>query len=184
MMTGSLRIVDHNTFVELQWQRDPFAKHHYQLPSGFRSVLDALSPEFIAILEDIHALQCIRAMARIREGPDPLKMAYINNHQASIQSRMAALTGLTPMLECTRLAAYLCSSMLCCRVWCGLVIPVRQAHSKDFCACHCYSLILSSASRERLKLRVLMRVSGDFADCASNIVLHFYAVAPEPPGCP
>lgn len=55
-----------------------------------------------------------------------MMMAYINNHTASMQSRLMGLANLSPALECCRLAAYLCSVMLCCTVWCALVIPVRS----------------------------------------------------------
>ena len=87
-----------------------------------------LTKEFIEVLEDIHALQCIRDV------PGPAKcnamlMENINNHTASMQSRLVALPNLSPVLECCRLAAYLCSVMLCCTTWCALVIPVSEAAS-------------------------------------------------------
>lgn len=80
------------------------------------------------MLEDVQALQYIR------EGPGFTNnymelMAGINNHTASIQSRLASLSGLSPVQECCRLAAYMSSVMLCCTVWCALVIPVCVYHT-------------------------------------------------------
>ncbi|KAH8688544.1 putative N-ethylmaleimide reductase [Ilyonectria robusta] len=122
VMTGSSRIVDHTTFAELQWRRDPFSPSYFQLPPGFQALSHSLPKEFGEVLEDVYALQCIRDFSR-SPNPDILSMAYINNHQASIQSRLLGIGNISPMLECCRLAAYLCSSMLCCKVWCALVIP-------------------------------------------------------------
>ena len=56
-------------------------------------------------------------------------MAHINNHTASIQSRLVGLPNLSPVLECCHLAAYVCSVMLCCKVWCALVIPVGESQT-------------------------------------------------------
>lgn len=123
-MTGSTRIVDHTTFTELQWKRDSYSPSLFRLPPGFQVRSQVLTKEFVEILEDIHALSCIRVFS----GPSnckPLAMANINNHQASIQSRLVGLVGHSPILECCKLAAYLCSSMLCCQVWCALVIPTH-----------------------------------------------------------
>ncbi|KAK0383253.1 hypothetical protein NLU13_9166 [Sarocladium strictum] len=123
ILTGSSRIVDHDTFVEMHWQRDPFVPQFYQLPSGFQRLRSTLSSDFVRVLEDVRALQHIRNRARHHTPADPLEIAYINNHQASIQSRLLALKGMDPLLECVRLAAYLCSSVLCCSVWCGRLLP-------------------------------------------------------------
>lgn len=123
VIAGSSRIVDHTTFDELQWRRDVFSPNHFQLAPGFQSMSQLLTEDLIEVLEDVHALQRIRETARFPTR-DLISMAYINNHQASIQSRLMGLATLSPILECCRLAAYLCSSMLCCTVWCALVIPV------------------------------------------------------------
>lgn len=125
ILTGSSRIVDHTTFAELQWTRDPFSPKFFRLPSGFQTRSHLFTKEFIEVLEDIHALQCIRDLSRVTEG-DVLLMARINNHTASIQSRLVDLPNLSPVLECCYLAAYVCSVMLCCKVWCALVIPVGK----------------------------------------------------------
>lgn len=130
-MTGSTRIVDHMTFTELQWKRDSYSPSLFRLPPGFQVRAQVLTKELVEILEDIHALSCIRVFS----GPSnckPLAMANINNHQASIQSRLVGLVGHSPILECCKLAAYLCSSMLCCQVWCALVIPVRRPYGLRF----------------------------------------------------
>ncbi|TXC04536.1 hypothetical protein FocTR4_00000173, partial [Fusarium oxysporum f. sp. cubense] len=60
IMVGSKRIVDHTTFTELQWQRDSIAPDFFELPPGFQVRSHLFSPEFLDIVRDIHALQCIR----------------------------------------------------------------------------------------------------------------------------
>lgn len=86
-------------------------------------MLHLLSGDFVEILEDLHALQCIRNYSSYEKG-DPFLMSYINNHIASIQSRLANLATTSPILKCCYTAAYICSIMLCCQPWCALVIPV------------------------------------------------------------
>ena len=125
ILTGSTRIVDHTTFAELVWLRDPFSPNYSRLPSGFQAMSHLLSKDFIAILEDINALQCIRDHPRSTK-TDLMLMVNINSQTASIQSRLAGLTVECAILECCRLAAYICSVMLCCTIWCSQVIPVSQ----------------------------------------------------------
>ncbi|TVY16452.1 hypothetical protein LARI1_G005751 [Lachnellula arida] len=122
LLAGSSRIVDHTTFAELQWKRDPFAPFFFRLPPGFQTRSHLLTKEFIEVLEDIHALQCIRDVPGAARC-DVMLMENINNHTASMQSRLVGLRNLSPVMECCRLAAYLCSVMLCCTTWCALVIP-------------------------------------------------------------
>ncbi|RDW64358.1 uncharacterized protein DSM5745_09769 [Aspergillus mulundensis] len=122
ILANSKRIVDHATFAELLWARDPFVPSHYHLPLGFKSRAYILGVEFCAVLQDLHALQCIRDRPRPAR-TDAMQMLHINNHTASVQSRLVALSGLSPLQKCCRLAAYLCSVTLCCKVWCELVIP-------------------------------------------------------------
>lgn len=124
-MAGSTRIFDHTTFAELQWIRDPFSPTFYRLPPGFQTRSHLLTKELIEVLEDVDALQCIRDVPRFTKG-DIMQMAHINNHTASIQSRLVGLENSSPVLECCYLATYLCSVMLCCKVWCALVIPVGK----------------------------------------------------------
>lgn len=143
VMTGSSRVVNHTTFTELQWRRDPFPPSFFRLPPGFQVRSYLLTKEFIEVLEDIHALQCIRELTS-SPSRNMLSIAYINNHQASIQSRLVGLVNLSSILDCCYLAAYLCSSMLCCKVWCALVIPVRQPYGLHFL----YILLFLLSSRK------------------------------------
>ncbi|KAI0537970.1 hypothetical protein GGR58DRAFT_470033 [Xylaria digitata] len=122
ILAGSSRIVDHTTFSELQWTRDSLPLSFLKLPPGFQVRSNLFTKEFIEILEDVHALQCIRnAPTPVRF--DPNMMERINNHTASIQSRLVGLPNTSPVMSCCHLAAYLCSVMLCCKVWCAPVIP-------------------------------------------------------------
>ncbi|KAL2831403.1 hypothetical protein BDW59DRAFT_140140 [Aspergillus cavernicola] len=122
ILVGSPRIYNHTTFSELQWTRDPFVPSFFRLPSGFQTRSDLLTKELIEVLEDVHALQCIRDVPYYTKG-DVMLMEQINNHTASIQSRLVSLPRFSAVQECCHLAAYLCSVMLCCKVWCALVIP-------------------------------------------------------------
>ncbi len=123
VLTGSSRVVDHTTFAELGWRRHLIPKSYFMLPPGFQAISQLLTEELIEALQDTSALRCIRQAGGL------VSMKSINNHQASIQSRLAELEYNNPILDCCRLAAYLCSSMLCCTVWCASVIPVRPMHS-------------------------------------------------------
>lgn len=123
VMTGSSRIVDHTTFAELQWRRDPFTPNAFILPPGFQQRAHLLTEDFIEVLKDIHALQCIRDSSHFG-GRDVLSMAQIDNHQASIQSRLAGSPNTSTFLDCCHLAAYLCSTTLRCKIWRDSVIPV------------------------------------------------------------
>lgn len=125
ILAGSSRIFDHSTFAELQWTRDQFCPNPPQLPPGFQTRFDILTKEFVEVIEDLHALQCIRDVPGYVKW-DVVGMAHINNHTASIQSRLVGLPNPSPLLKCCHLAAYICSVMLCCTVWCALVIPVGE----------------------------------------------------------
>lgn len=124
-MTGSNRIVDHTTFIELQWTRDLVSRSFFCLPSGFQRRSYLLTKEFIGVLEDLHALQHIRNAPNFTKSGE-MSMARINNLTASIQSRLVSMPTVSPFLKCAHLAAYTCSVMLCCHVWCALVIPVCE----------------------------------------------------------
>jgi hypothetical protein len=123
MMTGSNRIVDHTTFSEMQWRRDPFSSHLFNLAPGFQALSHLLPDEFIEILEDIHALQCIRD-EREFSCEDPIPVSQVDNLQASVGSRIVGLPKLSLLLDCCYLAAHLCTCMLCCKGWKKSVIPV------------------------------------------------------------
>jgi hypothetical protein len=125
VMAGSTRVVDHTTFSELQWKRDPFSPDFFTLPPGFQAHIHVLSKEFIEILQDIAALQCIRDSALFGK-EDVISMAHIDNHQASIQSRLVGLSNFSPISDCCQIAAYLCSTMLRCKIWRTSTIPVRK----------------------------------------------------------
>ncbi|ORY17220.1 hypothetical protein BCR34DRAFT_621944 [Clohesyomyces aquaticus] len=122
VLTGSDRIVDHTTFSELQWRRDPFSSNFFVLPPGFQPHSHLLGGEFVEILKDISALQCIRDSYFLGT-EDVISMAHIDNHQASIQSRLVSLPHLSTFAECCHLAAYLCSAMLRCRIWRTSTVP-------------------------------------------------------------
>ncbi|PYH41298.1 uncharacterized protein BP01DRAFT_349483 [Aspergillus saccharolyticus JOP 1030-1] len=122
LLAGSRRIVSHTTFSTLLWTRDDCPPGFYRLPPGFQCRSHMLDHEFSVVLEDLHALQCIRNIPRPRQ-TDATRMLHINNHTASIQSRLMALSGLSRSQECCRLAACLCSMTLCCKIWSELVLP-------------------------------------------------------------
>ncbi|KAK8067212.1 hypothetical protein PG997_013959 [Apiospora hydei] len=122
ILSGSKRIVDHTTFTELQWTRDALPADFFAIPSGFQSRPSLLTGELREVFKDIRALQWVRDRP-IYSGSNPADMARINDQTASIQSRLAGLIGLSPTMECLRLAAYICSVMLCCSVWCPAVFP-------------------------------------------------------------
>jgi len=123
-MTGSDRIVDHTTFAELQWRRDPFAPHLFALPPGFEKRAHLFDNDYIEVLKDIHALQCIQDLSGY-SCQNPVEMLRVDNHQASIGSRLVNLPKLSTNIEACYLAAYLSACMLCCKVWRHSIMPVR-----------------------------------------------------------
>lgn len=132
VMTGSTRIVDHTTFSELKWTRYPFSSKCFVVPPGFKPLTHLLGDEFIEILKDVYALQCIRDNLWCAK-ENVISMAYIDNHQANIQSRLVGLSSHSSFSECCHLALYLCSTMLRCKIWRTSVIPVSQAHIFSVC---------------------------------------------------
>ncbi len=127
VMAGSSRVVDHTTFSELQWRRDPFSPKYFTLPPGFKAVSHLLGEEFVEVLKDVHALQCIRDFATFGSD-DVISMVHIDNQQASIQSRLVSLPNISSISECCHLAAYLCSGFLRCKIWRASTIPVSEPH--------------------------------------------------------
>jgi hypothetical protein len=93
------------------------------LQPGFQPLSQFLSEEFIGILEDIHAFQCVRDFSPVGVD-DTISMTRIDNHQASIQSRLIALPSTSSILICCQCAAYLCSVMLRCKIRFASPIPV------------------------------------------------------------
>ncbi|KAN0099217.1 hypothetical protein V8E51_012992 [Hyaloscypha variabilis] len=123
VMTGSSRVVDHTTFSELQWRRDPSSPNFFILPPGFQAQSHVLGEEFVEVLKDVYALQCIRDSGVYFDIEDVISMAQIDNHEASIQSRLVSLPNRSSISECCHLAAYLCSAMLRCELWRASTIP-------------------------------------------------------------
>lgn len=124
IMTGSSRLFDHTTFAELQWRRDPFSSNIFVLSPGFQEITHLLTEGFIEVLEDMHALQ------NIRDSPgfvcqDTTWMLQIDNHQASLQSRIVGLPKPSLFLECCQLATYIAACQLCSKVWRSSEMPVR-----------------------------------------------------------
>ncbi|KAH8886597.1 hypothetical protein GQ53DRAFT_784869 [Thozetella sp. PMI_491] len=122
IMTGSDRIVDHTTFGELQWKRDPFVPTFFVLAPGFQKRASLFPEDFIEVLKDIHALQCVQDLPGY-SCQNPIEMLRVDNHQASIGSRLVDLPKLSPIIEACHLAAYLSACMLCCKVWRHSAIP-------------------------------------------------------------
>ncbi|KAI0187989.1 hypothetical protein EV127DRAFT_136959 [Xylaria flabelliformis] len=122
VLAGSTRVVDHTTFSELHWKKDSLPLDFFRLSPGFQVRSHLFTIEFIEVLEDLHALQCMRLFPPFGKCGSTI-MACVNNHTASIQSRLMNLPDLSPVTSCCRLAAYLSSAVLCCKVWCPLVIP-------------------------------------------------------------
>jgi len=85
-----------------------------------------MTGDFIRILEDVQALNCVRE----RGLAEPATMAFmtdINSQTAFIQSRLVELPKFDwPILECVRIAAFMCSALLCCAIWCARVMPVSN----------------------------------------------------------
>ncbi|CEI63545.1 hypothetical protein FVEN_g6676 [Fusarium venenatum] len=123
ILVGSKRMFHHKSFAELEWERDSIATDLLQLPPGFQIRSHLFSDEFIEVLEDIYALERIRD--DYRPADCVVSAVFINGHTASIQSRLEALPKATQLSRCCYLGAYLCSVMLCCTVWCALVIPAN-----------------------------------------------------------
>lgn len=123
VLTESDRTVGHKTFPEMQWQRDLFSPELFVLPPAFARRTHLLDKDFIEVLKDVHALTCIRD-SPVFMHEDTISMMHVDNHEAWIQSRLSEMTNLSYLQECCRLAAYLCASMLCCKVWRMSVIPV------------------------------------------------------------
>ncbi|KAH8645410.1 hypothetical protein BX600DRAFT_485035 [Xylariales sp. PMI_506] len=121
LMTGSERVVDHTTFAELGWRRDPFTPLLFELPPGFQPMVPLFTDEFVEVVKDINALQCIRNSPSFVD--DTVAMVHIDNQQAWIESRLWALPRGSAFQECCNYAAYLAANLLCCKVWRTSAIP-------------------------------------------------------------
>ncbi len=125
VITGSDRIIDHMTFAELQWRRDPFTPTFFVLAPGFQKIDHLFAEDFIEVLKDIHALQCLTDLPGY-SCQNPVEMLRVDNQQASIGSRLVDLPKLSAFTEACYLAAYLSACMLCCKVWRHSVMPVSE----------------------------------------------------------
>lgn len=160
VIAGSTRVVDHTTFSELHWKRDPFSPDFFTLPPGFQAQSHLLGESFVEILKDIYALQCIRDSALFGK-EDVISMAHIDNHQASIQSRLVDLPDCSPISDCCHIAAYLCSTMLRCKIWRTSTIPVCESPQL------CY-LSLFSHWQSHLSLQLLDKLQNTKEDSIWN----------------
>ncbi|KAG7135407.1 hypothetical protein HYQ46_008929 [Verticillium longisporum] len=124
VMTGSSRTFHHQSFPELSWSRDKRSSTSFKLPPGFQMWSSVLGHTFLEIMEDVHALQQIRDTNLF--GPeDAMSMANVDNHQASIQSRIVDLEAASSISDCCYVGAYLCSTMLRCKRWRASVVPLH-----------------------------------------------------------
>jgi hypothetical protein len=91
-----------------------------------------LSPEFVEVLEDIHALQWIRDTSDYPS--DAVQLLHIDNRQAWIESRLFLLPRTSLLLECCYLACYLCTYTLFSEIWQSGMLPVEfsRAASQNF----------------------------------------------------
>lgn len=126
IMTGSKRYTDHETFAELFWRRDPLLPSIYTFPPGFSVIRHLMSEGLITTFEDILGLQLLREHA---DGPEPwdvVAFMHIDNAQAWIESRLWQRTPSerTTLLDCCRLAAYLCTFWLFVEIWGGVTSSV------------------------------------------------------------
>lgn len=128
MITGTQRVLSHETFPEMHWHRDPFQIHSYYIPPGFADRAEILGCEFLDIIADICGLQAMR------EGDtnypyDALEVEKIDNQQAWIESRLQQLDQETadPLLSCSIPAAYLCGYGFFAEVWSASIIPSHLA---------------------------------------------------------
>ncbi|KAH8657770.1 hypothetical protein BX600DRAFT_523857 [Xylariales sp. PMI_506] len=109
VITGSDRIVNHMTFAELQWRRDPFTPSFFVLAPGFEKMTHLFPEDFV----ETSGYSC----------QNPIEMLRVDNQQASIGSRLVDLPKLSDVTEACYLAAYLSACMLCCKVWRHSVMP-------------------------------------------------------------
>src|SRR5687768_2282746 len=126
IMTGSRRVIDHTTFSEFQWSRDSKTPAMFELPSGFKVLRFELGDEFLEVIRDLYALRCIRD-ADLPIPKDSISVMRIDNHQASIQSRLFSLPRNSEVASCCFIGAYMCSTTLRCISWHNPTIPVSTS---------------------------------------------------------
>lgn len=128
MITGTERVLSHETFPEMHWHRDPFQPSLYFVPPGFAERADVLGSEFLDIVADICSLQAMRECDS-NYPYDSLEVEKVDNQQAWIESRLQQLGEQTrdPLLSCAIPAAYLCGYSFFAEVWSASVIPSSLA---------------------------------------------------------
>ena len=119
----------HETFAELSWKRDPFRRSSFKAPRGFEACETILGAEFLAIVEDINALQTLRDAMDVDQN-DAIAIMHLDNHQASIESRLYILGEdpmrfVNPTLYCCILASHICTYTLFMEIWSASTIPLR-----------------------------------------------------------
>lgn len=124
---GSDRTLDHTSFSELHWRRDPLLVDLYALPPGFDRISHLLTEELTEIIKDVHALQRISEMYCESAPFDAISTMQIDNQQAWIESRIQALMiRESPIIKCCCLALYLCTYLSCTTVWQSALISVSH----------------------------------------------------------
>lgn len=129
-MTGSDRNFTHDTFEELQWNREASSQSKCLIPRGFDLVLHLLNNELVEILEDIQYLQSIVENSDPK-GRNPGLLSALDNMQASIESRIIYSRGtiqtMGPIAESCRLASYICCFTAFAEIWNGSFIVAQVA---------------------------------------------------------
>ncbi|KAL7902837.1 hypothetical protein HDV63DRAFT_384728 [Trichoderma sp. SZMC 28014] len=127
---GSERRFAHDSFPELHWSRNPFLSSVYMLPPGFEPLRHEFGSDLIKVVQDIYALQHYRESS-IVDLDDPTSLLHLDNHQASIESRLYSHFLTTDessgVLAGCILALYLCTYMLFSEVWAGHFIPSHMS---------------------------------------------------------
>lgn len=127
---GSERRFSHDSFPELHWGRNPFLSSVYMLPPGFEPLRHVFGGDLVKVVQDIYALQHYRESS-IVDLDDPTSLLHLDNHQASIESRLYSQFLTTDessgALAGCILALYLCTYMLFSEVWAGHFIPSHMS---------------------------------------------------------
>ena len=124
-------MLSHETFAELSWKRDPFRRSIFKATVGFKAYETMLGSEFPAIVEDINELKAFRDATDVDHG-DAIAIMHLDNHQASIESRLFNLGEdpmrfVNPTLYCCLLASYICTYALFMEIWSASTIPLHLA---------------------------------------------------------
>jgi hypothetical protein len=126
MITGTQRVLSHETFPEMHWHRDPFQLNLYSIPPGFADRAEILGFDFLDIIADICGLQALRE-GNSKYPFDSFEVEKVDNQQAWIESRLQLLgeQATEPLLSCSIPAAYLCGYSFFAEVWSASVIPTH-----------------------------------------------------------